>query len=86
MFTYKARFTGIAAAPTRRAFLKASGATTGALLLAIHVPFGSKALAATPKDPPAPNAFVKIAPDNTVTVMIKHLDKGQGVTTGLTTI
>jgi isoquinoline 1-oxidoreductase beta subunit len=86
MFTHKARFTGIAAAPTRRAFLKASGATTGALLLAIHVPFGSRALAATPKDPPAPNAFVKIAPDNTVTVMIKHLDKGQGVTTGLTTI
>jgi isoquinoline 1-oxidoreductase beta subunit len=86
MFTYKARFTGISAAPTRRAFLKASGATTGALLLAIHVPFGSTAHAATPKDPPAPNAFVKIAPDNTVTVMIKHLDKGQGVTTGLTTI
>ena len=32
------------------------------------------------------NAFVKVLPDNTVTVIIKHLDKGQGVTTGLTTI
>ena len=30
--------------------------------------------------------FVKIANDNTVTVVIKHLDKGQGVTTGLTAI
>src|SRR5260221_14218881 len=36
--------------------------------------------------PPQPNAFIKIAPDNTVTVLIKHLDKGQGVATGLTTI
>ena len=33
-----------------------------------------------------PNAFVRVAPDSTVTVIIKHLDKGQGVTTGLTTI
>ena len=30
--------------------------------------------------------FVKIANDNTITVVIKHLDKGQGVTTGLTAI
>lgn len=30
--------------------------------------------------------FVKVARDNTVTVVIKHLDKGQGVTTGLTAI
>jgi len=32
------------------------------------------------------NAFVRVAPDNTVTVMIKHLEMGQGVTTGLPTI
>ena len=30
--------------------------------------------------------FVRIGSDNVVTVIIKHLDKGQGVTTGLTTI
>lgn len=30
--------------------------------------------------------FVRIGADDTVTVVIKHLDKGQGVTTGLTTI
>ncbi len=32
------------------------------------------------------NAFVKVGTDNKVTAIIKHLDKGQGVTTGLTTI
>lgn len=32
------------------------------------------------------NAFVRIGGDNTVTVIVKHLDKGQGVTTGLPTI
>src|SRR5512132_1596585 len=30
--------------------------------------------------------FIKIAPDNTVTVMIKHLEMGQGPYTGLTTL
>ena len=30
--------------------------------------------------------FIKIGTDNTVTVLVKHLDKGQGVTTGLPTI
>ena len=33
-----------------------------------------------------PNPFVKIAPDNTVTVIIKHLDKGQGAATGLSAL
>ncbi|HPQ97720.1 MAG TPA: molybdopterin-dependent oxidoreductase, partial [Thiolinea sp.] len=34
----------------------------------------------------APNAFIRIAPDNTVTVIIKHLEMGQGTYTGLTTL
>ncbi|MGF1476644.1 MAG: molybdopterin cofactor-binding domain-containing protein [Geminicoccaceae bacterium] len=34
----------------------------------------------------APNAFVRIAPDDTVTVLIKHLEFGQGPNTGLTTL
>ena len=33
-----------------------------------------------------PDAFIRIAPDDSVTVLIKHLDMGQGVITGLTTI
>jgi isoquinoline 1-oxidoreductase subunit beta len=75
-----------AAGSTRRSFMKGSAAVAGALIIGAHVPLAGKARAATLKDPPAPNAFVKIAPDNSVTVMIKHLDKGQGVTTGLATI
>src|SRR5207245_994627 len=34
----------------------------------------------------APNAFVRIAPDNTVTIVGKHIEMGQGSHTGLATI
>jgi len=34
----------------------------------------------------APNAFVRIDPDDTVSVVIKHLEMGQGVFLGLTTL
>jgi isoquinoline 1-oxidoreductase beta subunit len=34
----------------------------------------------------APNAFLRIAPDNTVTVISKHVEFGQGIYTGLATI
>jgi isoquinoline 1-oxidoreductase beta subunit len=78
------------AAPSRRAFLAGAAAVGGALVIATTVRLGrGEALAASPAklDPaPAPNAFVRIAADDTVTVVIKHLDKGQGVTTGLATI
>ncbi len=69
---------------SRRSLLKGA---TAALVIGTFVPFsGRRAAAATPNDPPAPNAFVRIGPDSTVTVMVKHLDKGQGITTGLATI
>ncbi|ETW11944.1 oxidoreductase [Roseivivax marinus] len=34
----------------------------------------------------APNAFIRIAPDNTVTVLCKHIEFGQGPYTGLATL
>ncbi|MEQ8798152.1 MAG: molybdopterin cofactor-binding domain-containing protein [Salinisphaeraceae bacterium] len=34
----------------------------------------------------SPNAFVRIAPDSTVTVLIKHIEFGQGPFTGLATL
>ncbi|HEY8382694.1 MAG TPA: xanthine dehydrogenase family protein molybdopterin-binding subunit [Microvirga sp.] len=76
---------------SRRAFLTGSAAAAGALVIGTTLLFPRvKANAATAggvdSGPPQPNAFVKIAPDNTVTVMIKHLDMGQGNTTGLATI
>ncbi|MDQ0472322.1 xanthine dehydrogenase family protein molybdopterin-binding subunit [Labrys wisconsinensis] len=73
--------------PSRRAFLQGAGAVAGALIVGTVVDFGGRsAAAATFKDGPAPNAFVRIGTDDSVTVLIKHLDKGQGIATGLATI
>src|SRR5580658_528112 len=73
---------------SRRALLKSSAALGGGLVIATYLP--SLALAEDAPAPrklePQPNAFIRIAPDNTVTVIVKHLDKGQGITTGLSTI
>jgi isoquinoline 1-oxidoreductase beta subunit len=71
---------------SRRQFLKSTAVAAGALVIGTHVNFGGKAFAATPADAPMPNAFIRIAPDSSVTVIIKHLDMGQGNTTGLATI
>lgn len=69
-------------APSRRDFLQSSG-----LVLGLALPAGSKAMAkALPEAPFAPNAFVRITPDNLVTVIIKHIEMGQGPATGLATI
>lgn len=73
-------------AASRRTILKGLGAVAGALVLGTHVGSRSGALAQGINPPAMPNAFVKIAADDSVTVIIKHLDKGQGVTTGLTTL
>ena len=81
--------------PSRRDFLKPAAPAPCVLGVARsvrHAPWPKRRRAAArpsrsrPGDAPRPNAFVRIAPDNTVTVIVKHLDKGQGVTTGLPTI
>jgi isoquinoline 1-oxidoreductase subunit beta len=68
---------------SRRALLKGSAALGGALVIATYVPLPGFAEGGAA---PLPNAFIRIAPDDSVTVLIKHLDKGQGVATGLATI
>ncbi|AWK88564.1 twin-arginine translocation pathway signal protein [Azospirillum thermophilum] len=77
------------AAPSRRGFLKVAAGAGGALVLGAQLPALAAETAAPkamgPADP-RPNLFVVIAPDNTVTVLIKHLDMGQGIATGLATI
>ncbi|HEX8416705.1 MAG TPA: molybdopterin cofactor-binding domain-containing protein, partial [Methylobacterium sp.] len=73
--------------PSRRAFL---GGTAAAIVIGFVVAPGKSVRAAPVPDlsgvAPKPNAFVRIAADDTVTVVIKHLDMGQGNTTGLATI
>jgi isoquinoline 1-oxidoreductase beta subunit len=72
---------------SRRSFLGNVSAAAGALVVATTISLrGGSSRAATMTDVPAPNAFIRVGSDNTVTVIIKHLDKGQGVSTGLTTI
>lgn len=74
--------------PSRREFLK-TGATLGAgLTIAFYLPVGAARMMASQGagKPFAPNAFIRIAPDDTVTVIVKHLEMGQGVNTGLPTL
>lgn len=70
-----------AVATDRRQFLAGSG-----LVLGLMLPMrGARAMA--PAGPTfAPNAFVRVLPDNSVSVVIKHVEFGQGPATGLTTI
>jgi isoquinoline 1-oxidoreductase beta subunit len=69
---------------TRRELLRGSLLSGAGLFVAFHVP--RKVLAAAEpqaKPPPDPNAFVRVAPDDWVTVLLAHSEMGQGIWTGL---
>jgi isoquinoline 1-oxidoreductase subunit beta len=69
----------------RRQFLKATAAV--GLVIGLHIPLGKGGAAAAVNSAGfAPNAFLRIAPDNTVTVVCKHIEFGQGPYTGVATI
>jgi isoquinoline 1-oxidoreductase beta subunit len=68
----------------RRTFLKATGAL--GLVIGVSLSAGGRALAAGAVKPFEPNAFVRVGPDNVVTIIIKHHEMGQGITTGLATL
>ncbi len=74
---------------SRRQFLKASAAAGAGLVIGFFLTGGNKlarsAETASTGDF-APNAFVRIAPDSSVTVLIKHIEFGQGTFTGLATL
>ncbi|GAB3415656.1 xanthine dehydrogenase family protein molybdopterin-binding subunit [Massilia agilis] len=70
---------------SRRGFMKAGAALGSGLVLGFVIPSAgrfARAAGAVPA-PSAPNAFLHIAPDNTVTVMVNRLEFGQGVHTAL---
>jgi isoquinoline 1-oxidoreductase beta subunit len=79
--------------PTRRSFLKSAGGAT-AIALTIGFEWAGttrRALAAGPATSLpgttfAPNAFLRIGADNSVTVIAKHVEMGQGAYTGIATV
>jgi isoquinoline 1-oxidoreductase subunit beta len=76
---------------TRRAFLKGAGtATAMALTIGFEWAGGTRrarAVAAPAAGAPfAPNAFLRIGADDSVTVIAKHVEMGQGAYTGIATI
>jgi isoquinoline 1-oxidoreductase beta subunit len=84
MISAKRARAGIRAAdfsPSRRAFLHASAAAGGGLLLQAILPPVTRS---APAEQAAPlNAFIRIAPDGIVTIMAKNPEIGQGVKTTL---
>ncbi len=74
---------------SRRGLLKGAGA----LVIGLNLPLAARAQsgAGAAYRPGgnatfAPNAFIRVAADDTVTVLVKHLEMGQGPFTGLATL
>jgi isoquinoline 1-oxidoreductase subunit beta len=63
----------------RRSFLILSGTAAGGLAVALYMkknPFG-------PGEPLTPNAFIRLEPDDSITIWSKNPDMGQGVKTAM---
>jgi isoquinoline 1-oxidoreductase subunit beta len=72
--------------PSRREFLRTGALVTGGLVIAFAVPGGRRLVLAEParrRLPFAPNAFLRVGSDDTVTVLLAHSEMGQGVWTTL---
>lgn len=73
----------------RRSFIVRVASSGGALVLGVHLPFLARAAdshSAAAVGPPQPDAFVRVGTDDSVTVICKYLDKGQGILTGVATL
>ncbi|HEU4845550.1 MAG TPA: molybdopterin cofactor-binding domain-containing protein, partial [Burkholderiaceae bacterium] len=70
---------------SRRGFIKAGAVAGGGLVLGFFVPGANRFANAQAQQAKTyePNAFLHIAPDNSVTVQVNRLEFGQGVQTAL---
>jgi len=70
---------------TRRDFLQTASVAGAGLVIGFHLPAGPRLRAAppAPADPFAPNAWLRIGPDDSVLVMVDRSEMGQGVATSL---
>ena len=75
---------------SRRRFLATGASATMGLVVGFYTPknngFFATVLRESRDNVFAPNAFLRVAPDNTVTIISKHCEAGQGIHTGLATI
>jgi isoquinoline 1-oxidoreductase beta subunit len=67
---------------SRRRFLQASAGLAGGLVLGFHLPSAGRGAAAATGETPI-NAWLRIAPDDSVTVVVAHSEMGQGVYSSL---
>ena len=68
---------------TRRQFIKTGALLGGGLVLACHIPLGRRDAQAAAEETFAPNAFLRIGRDDSVTVIVNKSEMGQGVYTSL---
>ena len=70
---------------SRREFLRTSAAAGGAFVLGFYLPGAARAMSDESSGASgfAPNAFVRIGPDNVVTIVVGRSEMGQGVLTSL---
>jgi isoquinoline 1-oxidoreductase beta subunit len=70
----------------RRSFLRVTALAGGGMVVAAYLDPVARVLGQAPQAPPVtfvPNVFVKVTPDNVVTIMAKNPEIGQGVKTSL---
>ena len=67
---------------SRRSFLKTSAAASGGLLMGVCLPV-TQGVAMAGGAVSAPNAWVHIAEDNTISILVAHSEMGQGVYTSM---
>ncbi|MFZ2017253.1 MAG: molybdopterin cofactor-binding domain-containing protein, partial [Methyloceanibacter sp.] len=68
---------------SRRTFLVTGAAAGGGLLLGVYLPRSIGAKAQTAAEAFAPNAFVRIRPDDSITLVMSQVEMGQGTYTSM---
>jgi isoquinoline 1-oxidoreductase beta subunit len=68
---------------TRRQFIRTGALLGGGLVLACHLPFGRKNALAVQQQEFAPNAFLRIGQDDSITIIVNKSEMGQGIYTSL---
>ena len=74
---------GSADGVSRRTFLRAAAAVGGGLMLSLRLPSAGRDAAAAGTDGFAPNAFIRIATDGQVTLIMPYVEMGQGTYTSI---